>query len=186
VDQLTTDAKLAGVLTDVGPIRYKLKDDIHFSLQFLKINVTSKMYEQLRADPSNNIPTMLALPLIWACQEPSLTHMIHPQVLSRVNQGYNSIRGQHVITYNLVHISCLEDRVFIQDAVAMGEGEGEAIGGSQAVITATYSSPARSRPSFFQTTCWSNSSQKTSSNSNNTRVSCVATQQLSSIRFIPI
>jgi hypothetical protein len=87
----------------------------------------------------------MALPLLWACHELTLAHMIHPQVLSRLQQGYNSIRGQHVITYNPVykvpfHISCVENLVFIQDAVAMGEGEGEATGGSQATTAAAQSS----------------------------------------------
>jgi hypothetical protein len=62
-----------------------------------------------------------------------------------VYQGYNSIHGQHAITYNMVYkvpirISRLENFVFIQDAVAMGEGEGEAIDGSQAVTAAAQSS----------------------------------------------
>jgi hypothetical protein len=70
--------------------------------------------------------------------------MIHPQVLSRVHQGYNIIRGQHGITCNPVqkvplHISCVENLVFIQDAVTMGEGEGEATG-SQAATAAAQSS----------------------------------------------
>jgi hypothetical protein len=115
------------------------------SLQFLKITDMPKMYEHFRADPSNDIPTVLALPLLWVCQEPSVTHMIHPQILSRVHQGYNSIHGQHAITYNMVykvplHISRLENLVFIQDAVAMGEGEGQASGGSQAITAAAQSS----------------------------------------------
>jgi hypothetical protein len=128
-----------------------LKDNIHISLQILKITVMPKMYEDY------DIPTVLALPLLWACQEPSLTHMIHQQVLSRVQQGDNSIRGQHTITFTLVykvplHILRLENLVFIKDAVAMGEDEGEAIDGSQVVTTATYSSPARSKSSSWKST----------------------------------
>jgi hypothetical protein len=144
VEQLTTDAKLAGVLTVGGPIRYKLQDDSHVSLQFLKSAVTPKMHDHFDADPSNSIVDVLALPLLWACHEPSLSHMIHPQVLSRVHQGYNSIRGKHGITYNPVYkvplyISRVENLVFIQEAVAMGEGEGEATG-SQAATAAAQSS----------------------------------------------
>jgi hypothetical protein len=144
VEQLTTDAKLAGVLAVGGPIRYKLKDDSHVSLQFLKSTVAPKMHEHFGVDPSNLISDVLALPLLWACHEPSLSHMIHPQVLSRVQQGYNSIRGKHGNTYNPVykvplHISRVENLVFIQDAVTMGEGGGEATG-SQAATAAAQSS----------------------------------------------
>jgi hypothetical protein len=103
VKQLTTDAKLAGVLAVGGPIRYKLKDDSHVSLQFLKSTVAPKMHEHFGADPSNLISDVLALPLLWACHEPILHHMIYPQVLLRVQQGYSSIRGKHGNTYNPVY-----------------------------------------------------------------------------------
>jgi hypothetical protein len=143
VEQLTTDAKLSGVLAVGGTIRYKLKDDSHISLRFLKSTVVPNMHEHFGADPSNFIATVLALPLLWACREPSLAHVIHPRVMSRVQQGYNSIRGQHGITYNPVYkvplqISRVEKLVFIQDAVAMGEGE--ATDGSQAATVAAQSS----------------------------------------------
>jgi hypothetical protein len=101
------------------------------------------MHEHFGADPSNLIADLLALPLIWACHEPSLAHMIHPQVLSRVQQGYNSIRRKHGNTYNPVykvslHIQCVYNLVFIQDAVTMGEGGGEATE-SQAATAAAQS-----------------------------------------------
>jgi hypothetical protein len=172
VDQLTTDAKPAGVLTVGGPIRYKLKDDIHVSLQFLKSTVAPNMHKHFGADPSSSIADVLTLPLLWACHEPSLAHMIHPQVLSRVHQGYNSIRGQHGITYNPVykvplHTSRVENLVFIQDVVAIGEceGEGEATG-SQSATAATQSS--QSKPSACQSIGWTNDRPRTSSNYNNT------------------
>jgi hypothetical protein len=88
VEQLTTDANAIG-----GTIRYKLKDDSHISLQFPKSTVIPNMHEHFGVEPSNFIVTVLALPLLWACHEPSLAHVIHPQVMSRVQQGYNSIRG---------------------------------------------------------------------------------------------
>jgi hypothetical protein len=64
VDQLTTDAKIAGVLAVGGPIRYKLKDDSHVSLQFLKSTVTPKMHEHFGADQGNLISDVLTLPLL--------------------------------------------------------------------------------------------------------------------------
>jgi hypothetical protein len=64
VEQLTTDVKLAGVLDVGGTIRYKLKDDSHVNLQFLKSTVAPKMHEHFGAYPSNLIADLLALPLL--------------------------------------------------------------------------------------------------------------------------
>jgi hypothetical protein len=60
--------------------------------------------------------------------------MTYHAVRIRVQKGYNSIRGAHPETYNLVvkvplHISRVENQVFIQDAIALGDqpaaGEGD-------------------------------------------------------------
>ena len=84
VKQLTTDAKLAGVLAVGGPIRYKLKEDSHVSHHFLVHTVVPKIYEHFSGDESNKIADVLALPLLWACHEPALAHMILPAVRARV------------------------------------------------------------------------------------------------------
>jgi hypothetical protein len=62
-----------------------------------------------------------------------------------VQQCYNSIRGQHDVTYDLVykvplHISRVENLVFVQDAVAMGEDKGGTGDGSQEATAAAQSS----------------------------------------------
>jgi hypothetical protein len=144
VEQLTTDDKLTNVLDVSVPFRYMLNDKNHVSLQFLKITVAPKMHKNFGAEPINCIAYVLTLPLLWTCHEPSLVHMIHPQVLSRVHQGYISIHGQHGVTYNPVykpplHISRVENLVFIEDAVAMGKCEGDA-NWSQAATAAAQSS----------------------------------------------
>jgi hypothetical protein len=87
------------------------------------------------------ITDVLALSLLWACHEPGLAHMIHPQVLSRVQQVYTSVRGKHGNTYNPMykvplHISRVENLVFVQDAVTMGEGGGVATGSQTATAAA--------------------------------------------------
>jgi hypothetical protein len=66
VEQLTTDAKLAGIIAVGGLIRYNLNYDRHASLQFLKSTVAPKMHENFGADPSNYIVNVLALSLLWA------------------------------------------------------------------------------------------------------------------------
>jgi hypothetical protein len=59
--------------------------------------------------------------------------MIAPAVQLRIQKGYNSIRGANPETYNPIikvplHISRVENQVFIQDAIALGDqpagGEG--------------------------------------------------------------
>jgi hypothetical protein len=67
IEQLTTDAKLAGVLAAGGRIRYNLKDDSHVGLQFLKSTVAPKTHEHFGADPSNLISDVMTMPLLWAC-----------------------------------------------------------------------------------------------------------------------
>jgi hypothetical protein len=185
VEKLTTDTKRAGVLAVDGPIMYKLKDDSHVSLPFLKSTVAPKMHAHFGVDPSNCIVSVLELPLLWACHEPSLAHMIHPQVLSRVQQGYISISIQHGVTYNPMykvplHILRVENLVFIQDAIAMGEGEGEATYGSQLATAAAQSSPSRYRTSYCQSTYWANIMRKTSSNPKNT---CESMNRCASSQF---
>jgi hypothetical protein len=126
VEQLSTDAKLAGILAVGGPVRYKLKADSHVSNSFLQGIVTPKTHEHLGADQSNTIADVLALPLLWACHEPTLAHVVAPAVQLRIQKGYNSIRGANPETYNPVikvplHISRVENQVFIQDTIALGD-----------------------------------------------------------------
>jgi hypothetical protein len=114
VEQLPTDAKLAGILAVGGPVRYKLKADSHVSNSFLQGIVTPKMHEHFGADQSNTIADVLELPLLWACHEPTLAHMIDHAVRIRIQKGYNSIRGANPETYNPVikvplHISRVEN-----------------------------------------------------------------------------
>jgi hypothetical protein len=137
VEQLPTDAKLAGVLAVGGPIRYKLKDDSHVSHHFLVQTVVPKMHEHFSQEPSNKIADVLALPLLWACHEPSLVHMISTAVRTRVQAGYNTIRGGHPASYNPVkkiplHISRIENQVFIEDSGLDEPGIGGNDGGTQA------------------------------------------------------
>jgi hypothetical protein len=139
VEQLTTDAKLAGILAIGGPIRYKLKEDSHVSHQFLMDIVVPKIQAHFGGDPSNKIADVLALPLLWACHEPSLSHMISDAVRTRVREGYNTIRGGNAADYNPVekvplHISRIENQVFIQDALDIGGGN--VGGGAQGAVAA--------------------------------------------------
>jgi hypothetical protein len=125
VEQLPTDTKFVGILAVGRPVRYKLKDDSHVSNSLLHGIVTPKMHEHFGADQSNNIADVLALPLLWASHESTLAHMIAPGVRLRIQQGYNSIRGANTATYNPVikvplHISRVENQVFIQDTIALG------------------------------------------------------------------
>jgi hypothetical protein len=122
VEKLSTYAKLSGILAVGGPVWYKLKADSHVSNSFLQGIVTPKMHEHFGADQSNTTADVLSLPLLWACHEPTLAHMIPPAVRIRIQKGYNNIRGANPYTYNPVikvplHISRVENQVFIQDAI---------------------------------------------------------------------
>jgi hypothetical protein len=118
VEQLSIDVKLAGILAIGGPVRYKLKAGSHASNSFVQGIVTPKMHENFGANQSNNIVDMLVLPLMWAYHEPTLDHMIAPEVLLIIQEGYSIIRGGNAATYNPIskvplHISRVENQVFI-------------------------------------------------------------------------
>jgi hypothetical protein len=119
----------------LGPVRYKLKEDSHVSDVFLYNVVVPKIREHFSSDASNGIPRILALPLLWACHIACLLHMISPAVKARVQRGYNTIRGRNPVEYNPVvkvplHVSRVENQVFIEDALTMNTGNGG--GGGQA------------------------------------------------------
>jgi hypothetical protein len=61
VEQLPTDAKLAGILAVDGTVRFKLKADIHVSNSFIHGIVTPKMHEQFGADKAT--PSLMC----WRC-----------------------------------------------------------------------------------------------------------------------
>jgi hypothetical protein len=108
--------------------------------QFLHDIVVPKIKEHYSGDPSNGIARILALPLLWACHEASLSHMMSPAVKARVQQGYNTVRGGNPADYNPVvkvplHVSRVENQVFIEDAITMNAGNG--VGGGQAAGAAS-------------------------------------------------
>jgi hypothetical protein len=130
VEQLPTDAKVAGVLAVGGPIKYVVKEDSHVSDQFLMTIVAPKLTEHFEADPSNTIADVLAVPLLWAYHDPSVSHMIAPQVLNRVRAGYNTICGGHPEDYNPVkkvplHIFRVENQIQIEEITREPENNGE-------------------------------------------------------------
>jgi hypothetical protein len=130
---LPTDGKLSGILAVGGPLWYKLKADSHINNSLLQGNVTPKMHEHCGADQSNTIADELVLPLLWACHEPILSHMIASSVRIRIQRVYNGIRGANPETYSPImkvplHISRVRNQVFIQDTIALDDqpavGEG--------------------------------------------------------------
>ena len=102
VEQLPTDAKVAGILAVGGPVKYVLKENSNVSEHFLNTVVCPKMREHFYCDPSNTIADVLSPPLLWAYHKPSVSQMIYPQVLNRVRDGYNGIRGGHTDEYKPV------------------------------------------------------------------------------------
>ena len=88
VEQLPTDARVAGKLCVGGPIKYKLKQDSGVAHQFLIDVVVPRTTVHYQEDESNNIAMVLAPALLWACFEPSLEHMMSPTVRQRVRAAY--------------------------------------------------------------------------------------------------
>ena len=132
VEQLPTDAKLAGILAVGGPIMYKVKDGSNVTHDFLMDTVVpsiKQFFELHEGEESNKIADVLAPALLWVCMTPGLEHMVSDEVLTRVRDGYAAIRGQHPVDYNPVEkvplsIYRIENQVHIEPMVALNpDGE---------------------------------------------------------------
>ena len=102
VEQLPTDAKVAGVLCVGGAVKYSVKAGSHVTQRFLR-EVVCPGIDAFFVDESNNIAEVLGAALLWACHEPSLEGMMADVVRNRVREGFNLIRGEdHPAEYNPV------------------------------------------------------------------------------------
>jgi hypothetical protein len=78
VEQLTTDARVAGILCVGGPVKYVAKIGSHLTRDFL-LEVVTPHIAAYFPEEHNKIAEVLARPLLWACFEPSLEHLMAPQ-----------------------------------------------------------------------------------------------------------
>jgi hypothetical protein len=142
VEQLTTDARVAGLLCVGGPVKYTEKHGSHVTTDFL-LEIVAPHIAAYYPEEHNKIAEVLARPLLWACFEPSLEHLMVPQVRARVRHGYNEIRGEHPADYNpvekkILHIYRIENAVHIDELVRDGTDApnvyGEELNAAQQVI----------------------------------------------------
>jgi hypothetical protein len=126
VDQLPTDAKLAGMLCVGGPVKYKVKDDAgNITEEFLTTTVVPAIHSFFSQEESNHIAAVLAPVLLYACHVPELSHLILPAVRQRVVEGYRAIAApDKPADYNPVekiplHIYRIENQVNIEEMVPM-------------------------------------------------------------------
>lgn len=120
VEQLPTDAKLAGLLAVGGPVKYKLKPDSHVTAEFMSEVVVPAITSHYSHDESNHIPSVLGPALLYAAHVPACKHMFTEAVRRRILDGYAAIKGDHPVDYNPVekvpiHIFRVENQVMIEE-----------------------------------------------------------------------
>jgi hypothetical protein len=71
VEQLPTDAKLAGMLCVGGPVKYKIKEDAgNVNEEFLTTAVVPAIHSFFSQEDGNNIAAVLGPALLYACHKP--------------------------------------------------------------------------------------------------------------------
>ena len=120
VDQLPTDAKLAGILAVGGPVKYRVKADSHVTDAFLSEVVVPAIASHFSHDESNHVAQLLAPAVLYAAHVEGLKMLFVPAVRDRIISGYAAIRRDHGADYNPVekvrlHIFRVENQVCIEE-----------------------------------------------------------------------
>jgi len=138
VKQLPTDGKVAAVLCVGQPVKYKLKAGTGITSEWLLTHVVPGINDHYDADQNNKIASVLALPLLFACMDPALEHLMDPAVRSRVRAAWSDIQGNHDDDWNpvekvVLQVHRYENELVIDELLAMGQtaagGGGAAAGG---------------------------------------------------------
>jgi hypothetical protein len=141
VEQLPTDAKLAGMLCVGGPVKYKIKEDAgNVNEEFLTTAVVPAIHSFFSQEDGNNIAAVLGPALLYACHKPELSHLLLPAVRQRVLSAYKALADKPE-DYNPVekiplHIFRVENQVSIDEMVDMpgdrAGADGQALAGAAA------------------------------------------------------
>jgi hypothetical protein len=83
VKQLPTDGKVAGVLCVGQPVKYKLKAGSGVTRDWLLTYVVPGIRDHYDTDSNHRIADVLALPLLCACLNPDLEHLMSKAVLEQ-------------------------------------------------------------------------------------------------------
>jgi hypothetical protein len=89
--QLPTDGKVAGVLCVGQPVKYKLKSNSGVTRDWLLTHVVPGIRDHFDTDANNRIADVLALPLLFACIDPALEHLVSTEVKQRVQDAWLSL-----------------------------------------------------------------------------------------------
>lgn len=140
VKQLPTDGKVAGVLCVGQPVKYKLKENSGVTREWLLTNVVPGIRDHYDTDPNNRIADVLALPLLYACLEPGLEHLMEPAVRQRVMSAWEQMREEedHELEWNpvqkvVLQVHRYENTLVIDELLTMGNNGGGPAGGDLAV-----------------------------------------------------
>ena len=77
------------------PVKYKLKANSGVTREWLLTNVVPGIRDHYDADAQNRVADVLSLPLLWACLEPELEHLMTPAVRNRVQAAWEALHAQH-------------------------------------------------------------------------------------------
>ena len=118
------DAKVAAALCVGGPCKYKLVDGSGVSNQWLAANVVPHILLRFPQDESH-IAQTLALPLLWACMEPTMENNVPVALRDRVRNAYNTIRqlpeGVNPVKKALLVVYNVEEELHIEEAADQGD-----------------------------------------------------------------
>jgi len=139
VKQLPTDGKVAGVLCVGQPVKYRLKPNSGITRDWLLTHVVPGIRDHYDTDSNNRIADVLALPLLFACLNPDLEHLMSQEVMERVEAAWATLRAgtDHPIDWNpvekvVLQVHRYENELVIDELLAMGNdgGGGGGTGGA--------------------------------------------------------
>jgi hypothetical protein len=130
VKQLPTDGKVGGILCVGQPVKYKLKPNSGITRQWLLTYVVPGIALQFSQDANNRIADVLALPLLFACMDPALEHLMHPEVRDQVRTAWHFLRGNnHTAEWNpvekvVLQVHRYENELVIDELLSLGNNGG--------------------------------------------------------------
>ena len=115
------DAKVAAALCVGGPIKYALMEGSGITEDWLADKVVPHTLIRFPRE-SSRVGMTLALPLLWACMEPTLQAFVPADLRQRVQHAYEEIRqleeGVNPVKKVLLVVYRVEDQLMIDEAGA--------------------------------------------------------------------
>jgi len=143
VKQLPTDGKVSGVLCVGQPVKYKLKPNSGITRDWLLTNVVPGIRDHFDTDSNNRIADVLALPLLFACLDPELEHLMSQEVMERVEAAWHQLRmgTDHPIDWNpvekvVLQVHRYENSLVIDELLSFGDNGGGGTGGGGDLMVA--------------------------------------------------